>query len=99
MYKIEILPLAKNDIQDAAGWYNNRQIGLGKRFTKEVRKKVNLIKNHPKGFTIKYENIRTAVLDVFPFMIHYTVNDNDKIIVVSAVLHTSRNPVIWKNRK
>ncbi len=67
MYKIVILPLAKTDIQDAAVWYNNRQIGLGKRFAKEVRKKVNVIKSHPKGFALKYENIRTAVLDVFPF--------------------------------
>ncbi len=73
MYKAVILPSAKTDIQNAAGWYNDRQIGLGKRFTKEVREKVNYIKNHPNGFAIKYENVGTAVLEVFPFLIHYTV--------------------------
>jgi hypothetical protein len=37
MYKTVILPLAKEDIQEAAKWYNKRQNGLGKRFTTEVR--------------------------------------------------------------
>ncbi len=30
MYKVIILPFAKQDIKDAALWYNSRQSGLGK---------------------------------------------------------------------
>jgi hypothetical protein len=39
--------------------------------------------------------VRTAVLDVFPFMIHYLIDEPGKKIVIIAVLHTSRNPEIW----
>jgi hypothetical protein len=30
MYKVLILPVAKQDIKEAADWYNSRQVGLGK---------------------------------------------------------------------
>jgi hypothetical protein len=40
MYKSIILPLAKEDVREAAQWYNKQQKGLGKRFTTEVREKV-----------------------------------------------------------
>lgn len=39
-----------------------------------------------------------AVLNIFPFMIHYEVAEKNKIVIISAVLHTSRNPDIWDER-
>ena len=39
-----------------------------------------------------------VVLKVFPFMIHYTVDEDNKTVIVSAVLHTSRDPQEWKKR-
>ncbi|SRR6056297_1289422 len=98
MYKSIILPLAKEDIREAVKWYNKRSKGLGKRFTTEVRKKVRFIKQHPDAFNIRYKEIRTAVLDVFPYMIHYSIDKTNKVVVVSAVFHTSQNPEKWKQR-
>jgi hypothetical protein len=37
MYKSTILPLAKEDIREAALWYNAQQKGLGKKFTSEIQ--------------------------------------------------------------
>ncbi|GAF04797.1 type II toxin-antitoxin system RelE/ParE family toxin [Saccharicrinis fermentans] len=98
MYKSIILPLAKEDIREAAKWYNKQQKGLGKSFTAEVRENVHFIRQNPKASNIRYKNVRTAVLNVFPFMIHYTIDEKDKTVIISAVLHTSRNPELWKNR-
>jgi plasmid stabilization system protein ParE len=92
MYKVIILPLAKNDIKQAATWYNAQQFELGKRFTQDVRKKVSLIRKNPLSFAVRYDNIRTVVLEFFPFMIHYSIHADEKTILISAVLHTSRNP-------
>ncbi len=69
MYKAIILPLAKLDISETASWYNSKQKGLGKRFTNEVRSKVLFIRKNPKAVTVRYDDTRCAVLDVFPFMI------------------------------
>jgi plasmid stabilization system protein ParE len=98
MYKSIILPSAKEDIRDAAIWYNEQKKGLGKRFIREVREVDNYIRQNPKICSIRYEKIRTAVLSIFPFMVHYVIDEEDKTILIISVLHTSWNPKIWKER-
>lgn len=98
MYKFIILPLAKEDIREAAKWYNKKSPGLGLRFTSEVREKVRFIKQNPLASNIRYDEVKTAVLNIFPYMIHYTVEEPKKIVLISAVLHTSRDPELWKTR-
>lgn len=98
MYKSIILPLAKEDIQEAATWYNKQQEGLGKRFTAEIREKVHFIRQNPKALNVRYDGVRTAVLNMFPFMVHYTIDEKNKAIIISSVLHTSRDPELWKSR-
>jgi len=73
MYKSIILPLAKEDIREAGKWYNKQQKGLGKRFTAEVRENVHFIRQNPKASNIRYKNVRTTVLNIFPFMVHYSL--------------------------
>ena len=98
MYQSIILPFAKEDIRGAAHWYNKQSQGLGKRFTAEVSESVRFIRQNPKASNIRYDQVRTAVLKVFPFIIHYTIDDGEKTVIISAVLHTSRNPKEWKKR-
>lgn len=95
MYKSIVLYQAKEDIRKAAEWYNERQIGLGKRFISEVRNKVYYIRQNPKISGVRFNNVRTAILSDFPFMIHYTIDENIKAILIVAVLHTSRDPGLW----
>lgn len=98
MFKVVVLHLAKKDILDAAQWYEKKQSGLGKRFTGEVREKVGFIGRNPMVCANRYDDVRTAVLNTFPFLIHYSIDETNNIIAISAVLHTSRNPNIWHNR-
>lgn len=94
-----ILPLAKQDIKEAALWYNTKQKGLGKRFSLQIRQKVDLLKQEPYAAAIRYDDVRTAVLDVFPYMVHYSIDEAKKLILISAILHTSRNPDLWKGER
>jgi len=98
MYKAIILSSAREDIREAAIWYNRSQEGLGRRFIAEVRERVLYIRRNPKASNIRYNNIRTAVLSVFPFMIHYYIDEKEIVIIIAAVLHTSRDPDLWKER-
>ena len=98
MYKVILLPPAKEDIKNASAWYNKKQKGLGKQFSQSVRKTVSFIKNNPLTFSTRYENTKTAIIERFPYMLHYSIDDVKKIIVISAILHTSRNPDIWTKR-
>ena len=96
MYQIIVLDIDKGGIKETAHWYNKKQEGLGKRFINDIKAKVAVIKNNPIVFGIRYKQVRTAVLDIFPFMIHFIIND--KNILITAVLHTSRNPDSWSER-
>jgi plasmid stabilization system protein ParE len=98
MYKSLILPLAKEDVRDAVRWYNKQSPGLGRKFTQEVRDIVRYIRQNPQACNIRYNDVRTAVLKVFPFMLHYTIDQSSKMVIISAVLHTSRDPEVWKKR-
>jgi plasmid stabilization system protein ParE len=98
MYKAVILPLAKQDIKNAAAWYESMQKDLGKRFVKDVRRKVLFVCHQPGATAVRYDETRCATLEVFPFMIHFTVDDALKLIIVSAVFHTSLNPDRWAQR-
>ncbi len=98
MYKAIILPLAKKDIKDAAKWYNGKQKGIGLKFTTLVRKKVKSIRKNPKHIAARYSNVRTARLDTFPYMIHFTFDENTKTVIISAVFATSDDPEKWKRQ-
>lgn len=95
MYQSVILPAAKEDIRSAAKWYNEKQNGLGRRFTQLIRKKLSFIERNPEASVNRNKNVRTANLDVFPFLIHYQIDDEREQIVVLAVFHTSLNPEKW----
>ena len=97
MYQLIILPYAREDIRSAIKWYDSKQKGLGVRFSAEARDHVDFIKHYPKAYVIRYDNVRTAVLKMFPFMIHYIIDEINNTIVISAVLHTSLNPNTWQN--
>jgi ParE toxin of type II toxin-antitoxin system, parDE len=94
-YKIHIDEDAFDDIQSAANWYNNQQQGLGIKFTAQVKLQINSLKLHPHKCSIKYLNIRCLLVKKFPFLIHYSINENSLLVEVFAIIHTSRNPKIW----
>ncbi len=98
MYSAVLLPEAKTDIHEAASWYNTRRKGLGKQFTFEVRKTIRLLCDRPEVAPVKYNDARCALLDRFPFMIHFVFDHDSKIIVIVGVFHMSRSPDEWQNR-
>ena len=99
MYQPVILPLAKEDIRSTAKWYNKQQKGLGKRFTKEVRNKVAHICKTPEHIVTRYHDVKTAIVDVFPYMIHFIVDEGNKTIIITAVFAMAQSPQHWDTRE
>jgi hypothetical protein len=97
-YKIKIEPEAHLDIQEAIDWYNQQQPGLGRRFHTEVKVSFKTLETH-QFFQVRYDNVHCFILKKFPYMVHYTIDEQNKNIIVRAVFNTSRNPTIWKGRK
>ena len=82
MYKSRLLELAKTDVNESSKWYNQQQIGLGKRFIVEVRATIGKINVNPFAYGIKFNATRAAKLDSFPYLIFYEVFENQKLIII-----------------
>lgn len=89
---------ALKDIQEAIEWYELQLKGLGQRYKTQTIKSINSLKKNPFVFSVKYNDIHCRKIEKFPFLIHYVIDENIKIITVFAVFHTSRNPEIWRKR-
>jgi mRNA-degrading endonuclease RelE of RelBE toxin-antitoxin system len=75
---------------------HHAQAELGLRFYKHLQASLLRIKKHPLAFALRYKTNRTARVNKFPYMVHYFVGTEKKIIVVTAVLHTSRDSKLWE---
>jgi toxin ParE1/3/4 len=87
--RLIISPQAIDDIQQVIDYYNTCQKGLGKRFHSEVKKTFSSIQKTP-SFQIRYDEVRCCPVRVFPFMIHYTFED--EIVFVWGIKATALNP-------
>ena len=63
-----------------------------------MRQRVNELKKDPFTCQVRYKEVRTAIVPQFPFMIHYVIEQDEKVIEVIAVLSTHRDPKIWTER-
>jgi hypothetical protein len=97
-YKLSIDDDALQDIQNATDWYNEQLYGLGKRFQKQATSQISGLKSSASLYAIRYADVRCMRLKTFPFMVHYTLNLDTLLVEVFALIHTSRNPEIWKQR-
>jgi len=88
--KLIILERAVSDLEDSCFYYNSKVSGLGFEFEQEVYSLLELIRNKPLIFPIKFAHIHEAVMKRFPFVINYEVAE--KQIIISAIFHVKQNP-------
>jgi len=79
-YKVVITPRAITEIQHAVDYYNSKQSGLGKRFYYDFKHQVSSIVQNPFSRAIRYDDIRFAVLDIFPYAAHYNIEEHTVVI-------------------
>lgn len=92
-----LLDEAKAEFDDSHDWYESQQVGLGARFNAAIRGVFALIRNNPLRFPVVHEDVRKAIVPVFPFRVFYAVEVDH--IVVACVFHTSRDPAVWQGRR
>ena len=95
-YVLIIGPEAERDVEAAFAWYEGERKGLGTSFTQELRATYARILDRPLGYQVVRSDVRRAMMRRFPYAVFYVVEDD--VILVTAVLHTSRNPAAWQRR-
>jgi plasmid stabilization system protein ParE len=84
---------AKSDIQEAINWYNEQQSELGKKFLEFVDEKINNLCITPGIGSIRYDEVRCTMLNVFPYIIHYSINKAKEEVIILRILHAFRKPI------
>jgi|SRR5579863_240360 len=91
-YKIEVLPRARRELMEAWDWYDDRWTGLGDRFVQEIERKLKQIEKTPERYAERRKGFRETKVKIFSYLIIYRIQKRKKIVVVSSIFHTSRNP-------
>lgn len=93
-YKVTFSPASILDIKDAQRYYGDIQQGLGNRFTEELDKVLISIKRNAQFASVRYADIRCARIRKFPYLVHYKIVDNNRVIIL-AVYSTYKKP-LWE---
>lgn len=89
-------PEAEADALEAYRWYSEQLPGLGEELLAEIDHALETIRANPEAFRKIHREFRRVLARRFPYAVFYAVGDDR--IVVFAILHTARDPKLWKKR-
>ena len=96
MSALIIEPAAEADIAQAFDWYEGELEGLGSRFLDAVDAALVTIAQRPESFPVVHRSARRALLRRFPYQVLFELKT--QAILVVGVFHTSRDPLVWRER-
>ncbi len=88
----------RDDVAEAAIWYETKQAGLGRAFIDEVVQVWHELADNPHLTARKHlaKNLRWRYPPRFPYRIIYEVDESNRTVLVLAVVHASRNDAGWR---
>lgn len=89
-------PAAAADVEEAYGWYEAQQAGVGEEFLAAIRVAIESMMANPERFPVVHRQTRRALLRRFPYGLYYRFIDDQ--IVVLACMHARRDPRRWQSR-
>jgi toxin ParE1/3/4 len=96
MKKVIFLPQAEEEMYEAAIFYDNQNRGLGRAFLEAVKKGTSDISRHSIAYPVLRNDIRRKLVGRFPYGILY--REEEKQLVIIAVMHLHRAPEYWRHR-
>lgn len=90
-------PEALAEYAEAVQYYAKQRPELAQAFINAIEDAVYRVKESPTRWTVLDEDIRRCLARKFPYGILYTIEED--YILILAVMHCSREPGYWKNRK
>ncbi|HEY8993885.1 MAG TPA: type II toxin-antitoxin system RelE/ParE family toxin [Lacunisphaera sp.] len=98
MWRVVFSFRVRDDVADAAIWYEGKQIDLGRAFIDEIVQVWRELAENPHLAARKHpsKNLRWRYPHRFPYRIIYEVDELNRTILVFAVVHASQNDSAWR---
>lgn len=97
-YKAAIREEAKQDFQELLFWYSEKDPSLPNRLKIDFKQIITSITSYPFAHTIRYDEIRIALLKIFPVNVHYYIDAERALVIVIGIYHEASNPEKWIHR-
>lgn len=99
MYKVFYLDEVENDILVAKQWYAEQQEGLDARFSTAVKDAISNLLKMPTAYAVRYRNVRIAHTKIFPYNVHFYIDESKNRIVITGIVHNKRDNALFLDRK
>jgi toxin ParE1/3/4 len=90
-------PEALTEYSEAVRYYTEQKTELAQAFINAIEDAVYRIRESPTRWAVVDEDIRRCLVKKFPYGILYTIEED--FILILAVMHCSRKPGYWKERR
>lgn len=97
-WKLAYDDAVKLDVRDAKDWYRKKQKGLEKRFADDVKSCISRLQKKPYHYEVKYRHVREAFCSIFPYAIHFYIDEAVGQLVIIAIVHQHRDPNVTGSR-
>lgn len=97
-YTVHYLDAVVADVQEAKAWYKAQRDGLENDFAAAIEQAIQRIAQMPTAYGVRYRNIRFAHPKVFPYNIHFYIDEAGEMIVITAIVHSKRHPYTTQGR-
>ncbi|TRX37013.1 plasmid stabilization system [Flavobacterium sp. ZT3R18] len=67
-------------------------------FAFTIEKAIEQILKMPSAYSTRYKNVRIAHPKIFPYNIHFYIDETTKTVVFTAIIHNKRNPKLAISR-
>jgi toxin ParE1/3/4 len=93
-------PQAENDVVETADWYDSQRAGLGAEFIEEILSVFDALERNPLLNCRRHptKNIRWRYPKRFPYRVIYEVIEENRLVVIAAVVHAARHDSVWRGR-
>jgi toxin ParE1/3/4 len=92
-----IHPAVQAEYDKAFIWLENREKGLGNKFSKEIFSAISQILSNPDAYSV-IDGHRKYVMKTFPYKIIYKYYKENQTCSIVAIAHDRRQPDYWKDR-
>ena len=99
-WQVVARPQAENDIVEIAEWYDTQRTGLGAEFIEETLDVFDSLERNPLVNCRRHptKNIRWSYPKRFPYRVIYEVIEEDRLVVIAAIVHAVRHERVWQSR-
>ena len=93
-----LLEAAQEEYESSLRWYVVRSEQSAENFIRAIDVTLKSICDYPTRWRNKYKNFYELGVKKYPFTIIYTIDKQNKLIIVHSIFHHKRNPLKKYNK-